>query len=395
MMKTIKNRRQKMYAARFLAPVFLALTALNAYAGGASALDMDLPLVNTQVINLNGVDNLSIGYGSDYVILWESESDELVLKEYMPRDESRYYADISQSPGTVSVKRGRRPWPYWSWKARAEIFLPRSFHGNLRLSNSSGYLVGKTDILDCQSIDISISSGSASLMRLSAETLSVRVASGELEILGASGNSLISVSSGRLEIGELQGGEHRIKVSSGRTRIGAIQGSNTIELSSGDLDITRIEGDSSLEVKSGSIRIADLSGTSHRIKTSSGNATIERARGGMDVRGTSGAITVRNFSGSGSFEMISGNLRLEMPELTGDLRFNLTSGNIDLDLPREIPFNLDALTRSGGIRIYENGAELLRVSGNSTVLRPIGSSPERTIYVRSSSGAVKINRRGN
>jgi DUF4097 and DUF4098 domain-containing protein YvlB len=394
-MKTIKDRLQKMYAARFLAPVFLALTALNAYAGGASALDMDLPLVNTRVINLNGVDNLSIGYGNDYVILWESESDELILKEYMTRDESRYYADISQSPGAVSIKRGKRPWPYWSWKARAEIYLPRSFHGNLRLTNSSGYLVGKTDILDCKSIDISVSSGSVSLMRLSSETLSARVASGELEILGASGNSLISVSSGRLEIGELQGGEHRIKVSSGRTRIGAIQGSNTIEVSSGNIDITRIEGDSSIEIRSGSIEIADLSGTTHRLKASSGNTAIEKAQGSMDIRGTSGTITIRDFSGDGSFEMTSGNLNLEMLDLTGDLHFNITSGDIDLDIPRQIPFNLDAVTHSGGVRINENGKELLRVSGNSTVLRPIGSSPERTIYVRSSSGAVKINRRGN
>jgi DUF4097 and DUF4098 domain-containing protein YvlB len=356
-------------------------------------MNPDLILVNTRIINLDGTDTLSIRYGSDDVFLLESESEELVLKEYMTEDKNRYYAEVSQSAGTVSIKQGYRPWMDWKWKARAEIYLPRSFRENLLLTNSSGNLTGKTDLLDYRTLDISVSSGYASFMRISAETLSARVSSGDLEILEAEGNSLISVSSGHMQIGELRGGEHRIKGSSGRTRIDTIRGGNTIEISSGNMDINRIEGDSSIEIKSGSIQIADISGTNHRLKASSGNAVFKKIRGAVDFRGSSGTINFDDFSGEGSFEMSSGNLRVVIQELTGDLRFDIASGDIRLDIAREIPFNLDAVTNSGGVRVTEGGDDLLRVSGNSTVLRPIGPSPEKTIYAHTRSGSIRIDRR--
>jgi DUF4097 and DUF4098 domain-containing protein YvlB len=84
---------------------------------------------------------------------------------------------------------------------------------------------------------------------------------------------------------------------------------------------------------------------------------------------------------------------MDMRDLTGDLRFNITSGGINLDLPREMSFNLDAITSSGSVRVTEGGDELLRVSGNSTVLRPIGPSPVRTVYARTRSGSIRIDRR--
>jgi hypothetical protein len=44
------------------------------------------------------------------------------------------------------------------------------------------------------------------------------------------------------------------------------------------------------------------------------------------------------------------------------------------------------------VTVTENG-ETVQVSGNSTILRPFGPSPERTIYARTTSGNVTINRR--
>jgi DUF4097 and DUF4098 domain-containing protein YvlB len=199
------------------------------------------------------------------------------------------------------------------------------------------------------------------LNRLSAETVSIRVASGGLNAAGIAGNSFVSVSSGRLEIGELAGTEHRIKVTSGRTRIGALEGAANIEISSGNL-------------------------------------TVGKTRGRIDLDISSGSVHMEDFSGEGNFELTSGNLYLDMRELTGDLRFRLSSGGVDMNIPAGLSFNLDALTRSGTVQVNKRGAEALRISGNSSVLRPIGPAPEtgaevRTIYARTASGTVIINRR--
>jgi DUF4097 and DUF4098 domain-containing protein YvlB len=341
---------------------------------------------------MEGVLTLAINYADGEVLIRESGTGDLIFKEYMETDRSRYYARVSRSGETLTIKSGRRPWFNWSWKSRMEIYLPRSFRENIRLSTGSGSLQAEIDLLDYKTIDVSVSSGSVSYKRLSAGTTSVHVSSGSLDIAGIGGDSLISISSGRLQIGELSGQKHRIKTSSGRMRIDSIRGDSTIEISSGGIAIERIEGNAAIEVQSGTIQIAELAGTSHRIKTSSGHTNIEKVRGKIDFHASSGSVDIGDFSGEGSFDLSSGDLSLDMRELTGDLRFTASSGDIDLKLPGEISFNLDAVTGSGKVLVYEGGSETIRASGKSTVLRPIGASPERTIYARTNSGNVRIYR---
>ena len=334
-----------------LALMFLAGAVLTVHAQD------DLALVSSQSVNLEGVNNLSISYGSDNVIIRESETNTLTVNEYMSRDKERYYANISRSADSVSIGRGRRPLFSWTWKGRAEIYIPRSFRGNLRIANSSGNLSAEADLLDYQTIDVQVSSGSMSLPRVSAETVSLRGSSGNLDITDIGGKSFVSVSSGRLHIGGLSGGEHRIKVSSG------------------NLDITGVGGKSFVNVSSGRLYIGRLSGGEHQIKLSSGR------------------IQIGEMEGAAAVEVSSGNIDMDIRELSGDLRFDVSSGGIELNMPPGLSFNLDAVTNSSNVRVTENGGEFLKVSGKSTVFRPIGPSPERTIYVRISSGNLVINRR--
>jgi hypothetical protein len=339
---------------RFRAAVLALLVSL---AGGGTAFALeDLPLVNTETLSMEGIESLTISYGHDEMILRESESDDLVIKEYMKRDHARYAARVSRAGGAVRVRRGKRPWLYWGWKARAEIYLPRSFRGDLRVSNASGPLSADTDLLDYRTIDISVSSGEVFLRGVSGETVSIHVSSGDLDLRALRGNSFVSLSSGRVQIGGMGGGEHHIKVSSGRLRIGSLEGEAGLELTSG-------------------------------------NILVDQARGGMDARVSSGTMELGEFSGQGSFRMSSGNLRMNVKELREDLRFQLSSGTIDLGIPPEIPFNLDAETNSGSVRVNEGGREVLKVSGNSTVLRPLGDGPDRTVFARINSGNLVINRR--
>jgi DUF4097 and DUF4098 domain-containing protein YvlB len=353
----------------------------------------DLPLVNTVTLSLAAVENLSIDYADDEVILRESRTGELIVREYMSKDRSQYYANVSRSGDSLSIRRGRRPWFTWTWKARVEIDLPPSFRGNLRLAISSGTFRSEIDLPDFKTIDVSVSSGSVFCKQLSAETVSVRLSSGNLDIAGIGGASFISISSGGMRIGTLSGREHRIRTSSGRMEIGSIRGGSAIEISSGSIIIDGIAGDAAIEVQSGNVRIGELTGTSHRVRSSSGRTRIENVRGRMDVNVSSGSVNIENFSGEGRFETSSGDLTLDMRELTGDLQITVSSGDIFLNLPRGSAFNLDAVTNSGKILINEGGNELTQVSGFSTVFRPIGTSPERTIRARTSSGSLRIDLR--
>jgi hypothetical protein len=348
------NKKHSTAAARFRAAALALL--VNLAGGGAVYALEDLPLVNTETLSLGAVEGLTISCGHDDLILRESESDELVIKEYMNRDSSRYFVRVSRAAGTLRIRQGRRPWLQWNWKARMEIYLPRSFRGDLRLSNASGFFSADTDLIDYRTVDINVSSGKIFLKEVSGGTVSVHVSSGEMDLRAVSGDSFISVSSGRLQIGRVAGEEHHIKVASGRLRIDALEGQTVFEVSSG-------------------------------------SAAVDRVRGGMEGRVSSGSLELEDFSGSGSFSMNSGNLRMTLGELPEDLRFKLSSGTIDLEIPVEIPFNLDVETNSGGAAVKQEGREVLRVSGNSTVLRPLGAGAERTVLARISSGNLIINRR--
>jgi hypothetical protein len=333
----------------------LAVALFLAVVGAGYAREA-LPLVHTETLSLAGIESLSISYGSDDLVLRESESDNLVIKEYMNRDNSRYYARLSGGAGTVQLKQGKRPWLWrWGWEARAEIYLPRSFQGNLRIFHSSGNLSGDTELLGYKTIDIQVGSGTVLLKKISGETVSIHVSSGELDTRGIAGNSFIRVSSGRLQSDGLTGGEHRIKISSGRARIGDIEGRSVIEVSSG-------------------------------------NMVLDRVRGALAADISSGSLTLEDFSGQGTVEMSSGNLSLGLKELRGDLHLQASSGSIKVTIPAAVPFNLDALTKSGKVQVYQSGNDALAVSGNSTVLRPFGPSPEHTIFARLSSGNISIHR---
>jgi hypothetical protein len=316
----------------------------------------DLPLVNTETLSLGGMDSLMISYGHGELILRESESEDLVIREYMSRGKPRYFARISRAGGTLRIREGRRPWLFWNWKTRAEIFLPRSFRGDLRIANASGPLSADTDLLGYRTVDMTVSSGTVFLRKVSGETVSIHVSSGELDLRALGGNSFVSLSSGKLRVGGMEGGEHRIKVSSGSLRIGDLEGRTDLELSSGTI-------------------------------------TVDRARGGMDAQVSSGALELEDFSGPGSFRVNSGNVRMEMKELREDLRFRLSSGAITLGIPLAVPFTLDAQTHSGSVQVDEGGLETLKISGDSSFLRPLGTGAERSIFARVSSGKLVINRR--
>lgn len=376
------------------AALFLLLAGIpGGYAEGESEGDRDnLSLVNTLSLSLAGVENLSLECADDEMIIRESETGELVIREYMNRDRPQYYTRVSRTGETLSIRRGRRPWLSWSWKFRIEIDLPRSFRENIRITNGSGTLRAETELLDYRTIDLSVSSGAASFRRLSGETVSVRVASGSLDMESAGGNSFISISSGRLQIGALTGGEHRIKVSSGNTRMGPVRGDTAIDISSGHITVESIEGDAVIEVSSGNLQIAELTGRNHRFKGSSGVSLFTKVRGKMEGQVSSGSLTIGDFSGEGSFTISSGHINLDTRELLGDLRFTVSSGNIDLTLPRDLSFNLDAVTKSGTVRVEASGDDTVQVSGHSTVLRPFGPDPRQTIYARTTSGSLNIKR---
>jgi lia operon protein LiaG len=144
-----------------------------------------------------------------------------------------------------------------------------------------------------------------------------------------------------------------------------------VQIVSGTLRARGLYGETSLAVTSGTIVCTELEGAAHRVRVNSGNTRIQGLRGKMDARA------------------VSGNISLDVAELADDISLALTSGGGRITLPAAAAFNLDAETESGTISLKSPQGDY-RMRNRATVMRPVGSNPRYTVYVRIASGTIQI-----
>lgn len=298
---------KKLFVLCAMAPLFAAAV----FAEGKAEL------VNEKSFSLAGISAITVEYGSGRVVFMEGAGDALMFREYLSADKPQYYARSSASGGIITVETGRRPW-LRHLRARLEVYLPRSFEGDCRVSVGSGGIEAETDIAAAGTMRLAVSSGTTRLRKVSARNIGLRAQSGSIHAAGLYGDTDMQLSSGSLYVSEMRGGHHRVRLSSGSAEIGAA-------------------------------------------------------------------------SGGGSFSSSSGNIKLKVSELSGDLSFDISSGSLDLTLPRDAAFYLDAETSSGGVSVTASG-DSFSVKNRASVLRPVGDNPEFTIRAAVSSGNIRITR---
>src|SRR5690606_1797048 len=66
---------------------------------------------------------------------------------------------------------------------------------------------------------------------------------------------------------------------------------------------------------------------------------------------TSGNLRLKNYSGSLGVEMVSGDVGMQMEDLSGPVDTAITSEDLRLDLPKADGFTLDAKATSGEIHV--------------------------------------------
>ncbi|MDR2149738.1 MAG: DUF4097 family beta strand repeat-containing protein, partial [Spirochaetaceae bacterium] len=109
---------------------------------------MEKHLVNTQEIALENINSVDIAYSWENITLFESDTNTLILKEYMSIDKSNYYAHISNSGDKIFIKKGSRPFGigigilFNVFNARVEVYLPKSYTKNIKIKASSGKIEG-------------------------------------------------------------------------------------------------------------------------------------------------------------------------------------------------------------------------------------------------------------
>jgi DUF4097 and DUF4098 domain-containing protein YvlB len=263
---------------------------------------------------------------------------------------------------------------------------------------------------------------------LSAEGLvSVRVASGELEISGWDRNevSVRGTISGTADALDLTTGSGRVSIEvkppkrtkgpggSADLEIRIPRGSRLeVSVMSADVDLRDHAGTAQLVTLSGDI---DIRGATREVEveTASGDVDVEAPVASAEVQSVSGDVDLSGVKGRVSVSAVSGDVnitgelaRAEINTTSGDIRFegalhtgatvqiNAMSGNVDLLLPASVSAEFKLSTFSGDIS-NQFGPQAKRDSeyapGRSLTF--IAGGGDARVEVQSFSGEVRLGRR--
>lgn len=204
----------------------------DVFSGIFSSSPAELQLVNSRTISLDEISTIDVSYITEPIEIFHSQSEQLVVNEYMNRDDASLYAEVGSANGRLSIRNGRRQNILWL-RSRIEILIPASWHGSLSLSTIGGSIISRDswvlNSMKAKSISgrIDFSSISASMIRLSTTSGSISLGFGE-------GTMDLHSISGSIKVENARGG------GSFKTTAGSVRAS--FDVLSSHIDASSISG---------------------------------------------------------------------------------------------------------------------------------------------------------
>jgi DUF4097 and DUF4098 domain-containing protein YvlB len=345
-----ENRKGVFVKTSLFVLAFMALYAGTAYGGGLSEED----LVNVQEISLERVTGIEVAYRWEKIVIRQNDADTFVIKEYMNKNDPRYYARLSNAGNTVMVERGRRPFGFFinTFDVRAEVFVPQSYSGAITIKTASGGIEAPGAFI-CQKINI-------------------------------------ETASGHIRINRIAAGAVHLQASSGGIRAERVEGNLTVKTTNGSITVGSVEGDAAAESSSGDIRLEQITG-SLRAKTASGGIRSGPAGGNAFAEAASGSIDLDTVSGNITAKTTSGSIRCRAGDNAEEISLESSSGGVTLELPRNFSANFSSRTSSGVLSAPFSETLFSQVSAPKTV-RGItgGNNPVKNIAIKTTSGSIRV-----
>ena len=359
-----------------IALILLMSYVIGSGGTGTTFMNANATLVHTSSYTMDGITNLTLEYSMDDIILYESDTNELKLMEYMSIvPEERELTQVKQTGSGLSLRGGdriRQSWLFYHYSGYVEVYLPSAYTGRLSASTSSGNI--RSDLtLNLDDYRAASSSGDIYFNEVFAKNIDASTSSGNIRFDKAEGSRSFSSSSGDIRI--LGGdGDSDLSSSSGNITIQGNTGKLSAHASSGDITIKDSSGNKDIETTSGFIKLSDCSGF-------------------LRASSSSGDIRILELAGAGSFETTSGNITVDFADdaslLNENISANASSGDVTFRLPSELSFEFDAETSSGDINTYFNDSLNFQKDGdyaNGTV----GSNPAHRIQISTTSGNITV-----
>lgn len=130
---------------------------------------------------LDGISEVVLSYDEEKVTFYQSEEDNLTVKEYMTENKNAYHAKVMQSGGKIQISEGGKPLFHGSFSRSIEVYLPASYHENLTVTTTDGDIELSGLVLSLNACRVDSTAGTIRLNRVEAQNIDLSTTSGVLE----------------------------------------------------------------------------------------------------------------------------------------------------------------------------------------------------------------------
>ncbi|GKQ42631.1 hypothetical protein RD055328_05540 [Companilactobacillus sp. RD055328] len=215
-----------------------------------------LKLVNNVQYDLSQINEVTINYKNDHIELKQSPNNQLIVKEYMSRNNDRYnLTSNSTGDGQLYIKQGDRP-IMWHIHSRIEIFVPQKYAGKINVLNRNGSMF-ITDLNNELKLSVTASNGAISVENAVLTKLNLFCANGAIKVNNLTVSEANLISNNGSITGSNLTGEYTIKTRNGAIKTSMINGSGSFSSNNGSVkvDFNKVTGDINTYTKNGSIRL--------------------------------------------------------------------------------------------------------------------------------------------
>lgn len=184
-------------------------------------------MANELHFSLDGISDVTISYDEEPITFYKADNGGLVIKEYMTKNKSSYYADVKQRSGSIHISEGGKPFFKDGFSRYIEVYLPASYTDALTITTTNGNI-------DLSDVDLQLS------------MLRIDSTAGTVNLNNAAASDIhLSSTSGTLKLGCLKADNIRLDTTSGNVTCGELNGSVTYTSTSGNADISSAIGSGS------------------------------------------------------------------------------------------------------------------------------------------------------
>ena len=201
------------------------ILCLSALAGCSNSKTPQM--ANELRFSLDTVSELTISYDEETITFYESDNDDLVIKEYMTKSKSSYYAKVTELNNSIHISEGDKPFSKDGFLRYIEVYLPAAYKENLKVTTTNGNIDFSGLDLDLSSLRVDSTSGVVKLDNVLASDIH------------------LSSTSGTLDLGNIQAGQMKLETTSGSVTCAELNGYVTYTSTSGDADIKSAIGSGS------------------------------------------------------------------------------------------------------------------------------------------------------